>query len=76
MATRKRDVKNKQSGLRDWEQITLYSVANAGVWLLGSGIVALLFEQAKITAINVAIAIGFCVIVSVVTVAYIRERRS
>jgi hypothetical protein len=69
-------LKDKRTGLRDWEQIALYSAANAGVWLLGSGVIALLFEQAKIAAINAAVAIGFCGIVSATIIAYIRERRS
>jgi hypothetical protein len=73
--TKKRNVGNKQIGLRGWEQIGLHSAANVGVWVLGSGIIAYLFkEDIEIRSILTAIITGFLVILVASAGASILER--
>jgi predicted permease len=70
--------KKKQSGLRGWEQIGLYSAANVGVWVLGSGIIAYLFKaDIEIRSILTAIITGFfCILIpSAVALAAERKRK-
>ncbi|GHS89735.1 hypothetical protein FACS189487_10530 [Campylobacterota bacterium] len=65
--------KNK-GGLSESARVVVYSIANFGVWLMGSGVIAIFFGQATTLIAIGALAFGSLAVITSVAMCKYRER--
>ncbi|GHV09137.1 hypothetical protein AGMMS50229_18710 [Campylobacterota bacterium] len=60
--------------LTEEKRVAIYSLANFGVWLMGSGVIAIFFGQATIGVTSVVFVLGLSAVAASAVVAH-RIRR-